>query len=61
MKNLLPFDILNSTVFLLFEDTELMAFKDWDTSLRLSYGDYMQLPPVEQRRPGHNPIRVEFE
>lgn len=20
-----------------------MAFKDWDTSLRLSYGDYMQL------------------
>ena len=61
MKNLLPFDILNSTVFLPFEDTELMAFKDWDTSLRLSYGDYMQLPPVEQRRPGHNPIRVEFE
>lgn len=61
MKNLLPFDILDSTVLLPFEDTELMAFKDWDASLRLSYGDYMQLPPVEQRRPGHNPIRVEFE
>lgn len=61
MKNLLPHDIFDSMVDLPFEDTEFMAFAGWDTSLRVSYGDYMQLPPVEQRKPGHNPIRVEFE
>ena len=32
-----------------FEDTELYIFESYDSVLKDIYGDYMQLPPVEQR------------
>ena len=32
-----------------FEGHTLMTIKDYDTYLTRVYGDYMQLPPVEQR------------
>ena len=61
MKNILPYDIFDHITELFFEDTNYMAFADWDVSLTTSYGDYMQLPPMEQRKAGHNPIFIKFE
>lgn len=36
-----------------FENVELNILKNYDSVLRESYGDYMQLPPEEERHPYH--------
>lgn len=36
-----------------FENKKYYAIADWDYYLTLRYGDYMKLPPVEQRVPYH--------
>ena len=41
------------TVLKPFEDTEVMVMNGYDKVLRESFGDYMQLPPVE-KRVGHS-------
>ena len=33
----------------------------WDAFLSLSYGDYMELPPLEERVWKHHPILIDFE
>ncbi len=42
-----------------FEDTELYAQEDMDKYLSITYGDYMQLPPVE-KRVGLHIIDIDF-
>ena len=42
-----------------FENTQFMAFKDYDQILRHYYGDYMKLPPVKERRT-HGFLKVDF-
>lgn len=37
-----------------FEDGQFYVMKDYDGALRAKYGDYMQLPPVEERTPRHS-------
>ncbi len=37
-----------------FEDTVLMAPKNWDQVLKQVYGDYMTPPPPEKRAPAHS-------
>ena len=37
-----------------FEGRKCIVPSEYDTYLRVSYGDYMQLPPVEQRKLKHN-------
>ena len=50
------------TVELPFEDGRFPAPKGYDEVLRVIYGDYMQLPPEEQRVPSHSDgLEVEFE
>lgn len=39
---------------LAFVDGEYRVPKEYDSLLRLMYGDYMQLPPEEDRRPAHS-------
>lgn len=34
-----------------FEDTEVLVMNGYDEVLRDKYGDYMELPPVEKRKP----------
>ena len=40
-----------------FEKMQFMAVKDYDMYLKISYGDYMQLPPLEKRKGVMNAIK----
>lgn len=42
-----------------FEDTQFYGVEDYDTYLKLSFGDYMQLPPEEERK-GHSICYVDY-
>lgn len=46
-------EIFEQTLYLPFEDITVPVPKGYDTFLRSAYGDYMQLPPIENRVPGH--------
>lgn len=43
-----------------FEDTALMAPKEWHQVLTWIYGDYNQLPPEEKRVPSHSSMEIEI-
>ena len=47
------------TVPVMFEGFEVKIQKNYDKTLRETYGDYMQLPPVDQRV-AHRPYNVSF-
>lgn len=42
-----------------FEGKQFMVVKEYDRYLRELYGDYMILPPVEQRK-GHSALKIEL-
>ena len=54
-------DMLDEYVFLPFENGNFMCFAGWDDHLKRKYGDYMQLPPEDQREWKHHPIILDFE
>lgn len=43
-----------------FQGKKYSAFHDADRMLRIEFGDYMQLPPEEERVWQHHPILVDF-
>ena len=43
-----------------FENYKFKIFKDYNTLLELEYGDYMKLPPIEDRVCKHNPIYIQL-
>lgn len=43
-----------------FEDTAFTGPKDYDTFLSRRYGNYMQLPPENERENRHQIVKVEF-
>lgn len=43
-----------------FCDTKLMASKYWHEVLTWIYGDYMKLPPKEQRVPSHSTVLIQI-
>lgn len=47
------------TVDLEFCDTVLMAPKNWHEVLTWIYGDYMKLPPKDQRIPAHSTMQIQ--
>ena len=53
-------DMLDEYVYLTFEDGEFMCFAGWEDHLRRKFGDYMQLPPEEDRAWRHHPIVLDF-
>lgn len=44
-----------------FEGREFPAVLNWDTFLRELYGDYMTLPPENERTWGHHPLVISFD
>ena len=61
LGTLYPADMLDKYVDLPFEDGMFMCFADWDENLKRKFGDYMQLPPEEERTWRHPPIKIDFE
>lgn len=53
-KWILPSSIYNDITEIEFENTEVCAIKEYHATLTALYGDYMQLPPVEQRINHHH-------
>ena len=60
-KRILPADMFDEMKTVSFSGREYPAVKDADAMLRIIYGDYMQLPPEEERVWKHHPILVDFE
>lgn len=54
-------DMLDAYVDLPFENGEFMCYAGWDDHLRRKFGDYMQLPPEEERAWRHHPLIIDFE
>lgn len=61
MKILYPADLFEEMCELRFENGQYMSYSQWDEALRAKYGDYMQLPPEEERVWKHHPIILDFE
>ena len=52
-KGIVPSDIFESYKMYAFEDCELMGVENFDRYLGLVFGNYMELPPEDQRTPHH--------
>ena len=52
-ENILTKDVFENTIDVDFEGERFMAIAEYDYFLKNRYGDYMQLPPEEDRRPYH--------
>ena len=53
-------DVLDSFIDVDFEDTKLSVTSKWEEILTVGYGDYMQLPPEEDRVLKHHPREVDL-
>lgn len=53
-KELVPEEVVAAGMTLKFEGTEFMVPIGYDTMLTKMYGDYMTLPPIEEREPHHD-------
>lgn len=60
-KNRYPQDLFDSLEEIEFNGKRYQAVSLWDTYLRICYGEYMQLPPEEERLWTHSPILIDFE
>ena len=56
-----PEDLFSEMTLVEFADRQYQCVKDWDLMLRLDYGDYMTLPPEDERVLKHHPLVVDFE
>lgn len=56
-----PKELTNSYTKIQFEDNEFLIFEEYDTLLKVEYGDYMKLPPLEEQICKHNPVQILFE
>lgn len=57
----LPANLFEQYVDLPFENGQYMCFAQWDAYLTAKFGDYMTLPPEEERTWKHHPIILDFE
>ncbi len=59
-KTFYPPEVIENISTITFENGTYSAVKDYDKMLTIQYGDYMQLPPEEQRICKHNPEVLDF-
>ncbi|MCD8021706.1 MAG: LicD family protein [Lachnospiraceae bacterium] len=55
-----PENWLDEAVYVEFEGYLLPVPKAYDAYLTWLYGDYMQMPPEEQRHPSHDTVKLDF-
>lgn len=60
-REVVPKKWLDEVVLLDFEHLKVKAFKEYDLYLKQVYGDYMQLPPIEEREGHHYAEIVDLE
>lgn len=56
-----PPDVADDYVELEFEGQKFMCFKKWHDFLTAMFGDYMTLPPEDQRSWQHHPVLLDFD
>lgn len=56
-----PADLFNHLERIPFNGKEYYAFRERDLFLRIRYGNYMELPPEDERVWKHYPILVDFQ
>lgn len=57
----LPVNMFEECINVPFEGGEYQCTGEWDECLKRGYGDYMQLPPKEERVWKHHPILIDFK
>lgn len=58
MKKVYPRHIYDGKVELDFEGEKFFAMKEYDEYLHIPFGDYMELPPEEERLPHHDIVKL---
>ncbi len=53
----MPRYLFDESTNMKFEDAFIPVPKDYEQYLRLTFGDWRQLPPKEARRPGHQTLK----
>ncbi len=53
--------MLDSYTDIAFEDGTFMCFSEWNDHLHRKFGNYMQLPPENERAWKHHPIILDFD
>lgn len=61
LKFIYPKTLFDSLERVKFGDREYLLTSEYDAMLRANYGDYMQLPPEEKRKPIHDPEILIFD
>ena len=56
-----PANMFENMKMIEFNGKQYMCVADTDATLRVEYGDYMQLPPEEDRVWKHHPFLIDFE
>lgn len=59
-RNVFPYELFEKSMLFPFEDTDIPVPKEYDTYLKMDFGNYMQLPPVEKRVGGHKGAIVDL-
>lgn len=60
MKKVYPRSIYDGVCELEFEGNKFFAMGDYDAYLKIPFGNYMELPPKEERLPHHEIVKLEF-
>lgn len=61
MRHHYRYNQFDNLIELEFEGKKYKAFKDYDQVLKDEFGDYMQLPPEDERVWKHHPLVIDFE
>lgn len=61
LKRFYPANLFDEFTELPFHGRKYPVIKQFETFLKIRYGDYMQLPPKEERVWKHRPLLIDFE
>lgn len=61
MVNQYPAEIFAKAEWVDFEGLKMPVPAGYDTYLKMAFGDYMQLPPEEDRVPAHEAVKIDLD